>query len=167
MRLTRLRRLGSTGNALVTPKGPTGERRCGRNAGRDGEEERRGEKLCYEFTIARHTILLPFSFSSSHFPLFSPYGTFHSPHRTYALFFTWLFISLFPPPSPLLPLPALLSSIYVPPVSPSACAPSTPLAPTASPLMVSASAVSISAFYLLSAVSVLFFTGLLSLLSFH
>lgn len=118
---------------------------------------KRGEELCYECTIARcHNP--PSRSPSLSFPLiflsFPPAKRFTvrtaltlSFSRDFLFFFSTSF-------------PALLSSIYVP-VSPTACAPSTPLAPTASPLMVSASAVSISAFYLLSAVSALFFTSLL------
>lgn len=124
----------------------------------EGTTKRRGEdqELCYEFRIVRRATLLFLSHSlPSRFP-----SAKRSPHRTHALFFRFDFLFLFSTS-----FPALLSSIYVS-VSPSASALSTRLAPTASPLMVSASAVSISAFYLLSAVSVLFFTSRLLSLAF-
>lgn len=133
-----------------------GERRCGSDAGRDDEEERKGAPLRIH-NSAPHNPPLPLAFSLSLFPAHFPSAK-RSTLRTH--FFPRDFLFLFSAS-----FPALLSSIYVP-ASPSACAPSTPLAPTASPLMVSASAVSISAFYLLSAVSVLFFTSRLSSLAF-
>lgn len=97
------------------PRPARAEKRCERNAGRDGEEERRGEKLCYEFTIARHTILLPFSFSSSsHFLLFSSLSllrnVLQSASHSRSLFRVTFYFSF----SSLLS-PALLSSIYVSP----------------------------------------------------
>lgn len=78
-----------------------GERRCGSNAGRD-DEKREREELCYEFTIARPTILLllvlllfpRLSFSS----LFLPRNILRSVSHffsLFSLFLEWLFISLF------------------------------------------------------------------------
>lgn len=128
-----------------------------------GEKERRGtrrreEELCYEFTIAHCTILLLLVLLLF---LLVSFSSCETVRIALTLFFLCDFLFLFSTS-----FPALLSSIYVP-VSPSACAPSTPLAPTASPLMVSASAVSISAFYLLSAVSVPFFASLLTDFTFN